>query len=197
LKYDPSKKQSRGVERTQRAFTMAMFDSLAEKPFDKITVNAICQKADYPRATFYNYFDDKFDLLNCCWYKLGQEIHLDVNNTELDRSAIMEVFAQTYKLFYNYQPLLLNIIKNNPLDGQLVTHFIHHFTKVIGKSIETSLDTSEINTPAELVARHCSSTVLEVLEWIFLGQNKTTLEEAEGYLEELLTGPVRLKNDGK
>jgi len=197
LKYDPSKKQSRGVERTQRAFTMAMFDSLAEKPFDKITVNAVCQKADYPRATFYNYFDDKFDLLNCCWYKLGQEIHLDVNNTELDRSAIMEVFAQTYKLFYNYQPLLLNIIKNNPLDGQLVTHFIHHFTKVIGKSIETSLDTSEINTPAELVARHCSSTVLEVLEWIFLGQNKTTLEEAEGYLEELLTGPVRLKNDGK
>ena len=197
MKYDPSKKQSRGVERTQRAFTMAMFDSLAEKPFDKITVNAVCQKADYPRATFYNYFDDKFDLLNCCWYKLGQEIHLDVNNTELDRSAIMEVFAQTYKLFYNYQPLLLNIIKNNPLDGQLVTHFIHHFTKVIGKSIETSLDTSEINTPAELVARHCSSTVLEVLEWIFLGQNKTTLEEAEGYLEELLTGPVRLKNDGK
>jgi len=197
LKYDPSKKQSRGVERTQRAFTMAMFDSLAEKPFDKITVNAVCQKADYPRATFYNYFDDKFDLLNCCWYKLGQEIHLDANNTELDRSAIMEVFAQTYKLFYNYQPLLLNIIKNNPLDGQLVTHFIHHFTKVIGKSIETSLDTSEINTPAELVARHCSSTVLEVLEWIFLGQNKTTLEEAEGYLEELLTGPVRLKNDGK
>jgi len=197
LKYDPNKKQPRGIERTQKAFSVAMLDSLAEKPFDKITVNAICERADYPRATFYNYFDDKFDLLNCCWYKLGQEVHLDVNNNQISESTLKEVFGQTYELFDEYRPLLLNIVKNNPLDGQLVTHFIHHFTRVIGTSIEANLDTDSNKTPVELVARHCSSTVLEVLEWVFLGQHKTTLEEAEGYLDELLMGPIHLKSDGK
>ncbi len=195
MRYDPNKKQPRGIERTLRAFETAMFDSLAEKPFDKITVNALCQKADYPRATFYNYFDDKFDLLNCCWYKLGNDIHLDPNNLQLNKSVILEVFAQAYELFDENKPLLMDIIKNNPIDGQLVTNFIHHFTKIIGASIKANLNTNEINTPPELVARHCSSTVLEVLEWIYLGQHKTTLEEAESYLTELLTGTIHFEND--
>ena len=193
MKYDPNKKQSRGIERTERAFVAAMFDSLSKKPFDKITVNALCEKADYPRATFYNYFDDKFDLLNCCWSKLGQDIDLDVETNQLDKSIIMSTFAKAYELFNSNQPLILDIVKNNPMDGQLVTHFIHHFTRVIGKSIERNLNTKTIKTPPELVAKHCSSTVLEVLEWIFLGQHQTTLEEAEEYLIELLTGAVHLE----
>ena len=43
----------------------------------EITVGELCKCANYPRATFYNYFDDKFDLLNYCWIGLTQEIHLE------------------------------------------------------------------------------------------------------------------------
>lgn len=194
MKYDPSIKQPRGIERTLKAFAEAMFDSLAEKPFDKITVNALCEKADYPRATFYNYFEDKFDLLNFCWFKLGQDIHLNTKVIQLDKSTIQDVFAQAYNLFASKQPLLLSIIENNPLDSQLVNHFIQHFTHVVETSIKLNLDTKDLLTPPELVAQHCSSTVLEILEWIFLGQHKVSLEQAEGYLTELLMGPIHINN---
>lgn len=192
MKYDPNKKQTRGVERTLKAFAEAMFDSLAEKPFDKITVNALCETADYPRATFYNYFDDKFDLLEFCWFKLGQAIHLDENLAKLDRISIQDTFAQVYNLFAENQPLLLNIVKNNPLDSQLVNHFLGHFTNVISDNIETNLDPKSTNIPMDLLAKHASSTVLEILEWIFLGQHQVSLEKAETYLEELLTGPIHI-----
>jgi Transcriptional regulator len=139
LKYDPNVKQSRGIERTQRAFATAMFDSLAQKPFDKITVNGLCQKADYPRATFYNYFDDKFDLLNFCWFKLGQDTHLDVSDTQKGKLTIKETFAQIYKLFKDQQSLLLSIIENNPIDSPLVNHFVRHFTDVIYASVKKML----------------------------------------------------------
>jgi len=195
LKYNPNQKQSRGIQRTQRAFAAAMFKSLAEKPFDKITVNALCQRADYPRATFYNYFDDKFDLLNFCWFKIAQDIHLNVNDVHLNRATIKEAFAQIYKLFNSYQSLLLSIIENNPIDSPLVNHFIRYFTQIIYTSIKSNLNLKAIQTPTELVAQHCSSTILEVLKWIYLGQHKVSLEEAENYLSELLSGPIYLEDN--
>lgn len=193
LKYDPNVKQSRGIERTQRAFATAMFDSLAQKPFDKITVNGLCQKADYPRATFYNYFDDKFDLLNFCWFKLGQDTHLDVSDTQKGKLTIKETFAQIYKLFKDQQSLLLSIIENNPIDSPLVNHFVRHFTDVIYASVKKNVDAQNTHTPSELVAQHCSTTIIEILRWIYLGQHKVTLDEAETYLTELLSGPIHLQ----
>ncbi|TGD21005.1 TetR family transcriptional regulator [Companilactobacillus suantsaicola] len=192
MKYDPNKKQSRGIERTQRAFAAAMFNSLAEKPFDKITVNALCKRADYPRATFYNYFDDKFDLLDFCWYKIAQDINIEIPNPNIDKSTIIQNFAQIYKLFDQYHILFQNIIDNNPIDSQLVNHFIHYFTEVIYESIKCNLNLKAIKAPAELVAQHCSTTIIEVLKWIFLGKHDVSLEDAEEYLNELLSGPVQV-----
>jgi hypothetical protein len=43
------------------------------------------------------------------------------------------------------------------------------------------------------VAQHCSTTIIEILRWIYLGQHKVTLDEAETYLTELLSGPINLQ----
>ena len=74
MKYDLSQKLSRGAVRTINAFTGSMFSLLSEKSFESVSVNEICLQSGYPRATFYNYFDDKYDLLTCCWIKLAQAI---------------------------------------------------------------------------------------------------------------------------
>ncbi|ETJ34337.1 hypothetical protein Q604_UNBC11238G0001, partial [human gut metagenome] len=38
------------------------------------TINELCEKANYPRATFYNYFDDINDLLNYCWPRIARAV---------------------------------------------------------------------------------------------------------------------------
>lgn len=53
MKYDLAKPATRGARRTLEAFRRAMLDALREQPFESVTVNALCERADYPRATFY------------------------------------------------------------------------------------------------------------------------------------------------
>ncbi|WP_225047178.1 TetR/AcrR family transcriptional regulator [Lacticaseibacillus kribbianus] len=197
MKYDPTHKQPRGIVRTQRAFSDAMFGLLAQKPFEKITVNELCQLADYPRATFYNYFDDKYDLIGYCWYCLSKEIHLTDLQEHPQEGALLELFAQTYRVFAAHQPLLLAIVAQNPLDSQLVANFLHHFAGVVEDLIVTRLRLQDTVTPVALVAKHYSNTVLLILEWIFLDQHEATLAEAEDYLKDLLTPPAQhaISND--
>lgn len=52
------------IKRTRKLLSTALFDIMTEKDFSKISVNEICDKAMVHRATFYNHFKDKADLLN-------------------------------------------------------------------------------------------------------------------------------------
>ena len=58
MKYNTNKKMTRGAKRTLNDFMCTMFTMLSEKNFEEITVGELCKCANYPRATFYNYFDD-------------------------------------------------------------------------------------------------------------------------------------------
>lgn len=91
MKYDIRKKTTKGAERTLSAFSNTMFGLLSTNPFEEITVNELCRQSNYPRATFYNYFDDKYDLLNYCWYTIGSQLHLK-EYAELDPEESLYIF---------------------------------------------------------------------------------------------------------
>lgn len=56
-------KEDKRVRRTKRQMKEALVDLLREKEFDKVTVKDIIEKADYNRTTFYNHYQDKYDLV--------------------------------------------------------------------------------------------------------------------------------------
>ena len=51
------------VRKTKRALGEAFMELLAERPFDEITVNELCDRAKIRRATFYKHYADKLDYL--------------------------------------------------------------------------------------------------------------------------------------
>src|SRR6266516_4327163 len=57
-------KDDRRSRRTRRLVTGAMAELLLEKPLDGITVQAILDRADVGRATFYHHFRDKLDVVH-------------------------------------------------------------------------------------------------------------------------------------
>ena len=63
MKIDKKKRDSTTARRTIHAFFICFSKLLQEEPFEKISVSDICNEAHIPRATFYNYFNDKEDLL--------------------------------------------------------------------------------------------------------------------------------------
>lgn len=64
MKFDPGKRGDTGTVRTLMSLTGALFELLKTEAFESITIQGICSASLIPRSTFYNYFSDKYDLLD-------------------------------------------------------------------------------------------------------------------------------------
>lgn len=186
MKYDLSKKPTRGAQRTLDAFSTTMFHLLAKKSFEEISVQEICEFSNFPRATFYNYFDDKYDLVNYCWYVLGSQLHLEERLDMNPEETLTIFFDRIYDLFSKKNELLSNILRYNPLNGYLVHNFNTYFKKIMRENFYECLDNKKYNLPVEIIADHYSNTILLLLEWVFLKQQETTQEQIQQYLDYLL-----------
>ena len=72
------------MNRTVRDFERALEVLVTEKPFEKLTIDQICEEALLHRSSFYRYFHDKYDLLEqtinarlkALWQKASDEDEL-------------------------------------------------------------------------------------------------------------------------
>lgn len=186
MKYDLTKKPTRGAQRTLESFSNTMFELLSEEPFEKISVNKICDISNFPRATFYNYFDDKFDLVDYCWYVIAQDIEVDKVTKVKSNQSLIVYFDRLYDVFKSNQHLLDNILQYNDFSGQLVNSFINYFKDKMQEILSKTIDYSKTGLPVELIADHCSETVILVLKWIFLKHHDANKQIAHEYLQKLL-----------
>lgn len=188
MKYDLTKKPTRSSVRTLKAFTQAMFSLCAEKPFDAISVSELCDRAGYPRATFYNYFDDKYDLLEYCWHTLAQEVRFD-DFRDMDSHEVSFVFFDRMCNLLDDRKkngLLEGIIRMNPKSSYFMFSFSRFVEARAMEVVQESVcEVSHIVNGA-LLARHCSNTLVMMLEWLYMDESKHTREEAFDALKAFL-----------
>ena len=187
MKIDLTKHLTLGAKRTLKAFRIAMFELLSEKEFDKITVNDICERSEYPRATFYNYFDDKLDLLEYLWSHIAKNILNQLPNDEKNDDNFIKIFNLLLKFFHDNPALLANINKNGGANSHL-WHNLSGYLKHEANQLlyNTCSNSKDQNVPVELLARFYSDLIIGLLEWCLF--EKTTIDEktADNYLINLL-----------
>ena len=194
MKYDLAKPATRSARRTLEAFRRALLDALAEQPFESVTVNALCERADYPRATFYNYFDDKYDLLGYLWRCLAEEAGVDEATQVPPEDTLRVYFNRLYDIAEANEDAIRAFARLNQPEGYLLSSFRIQLGRVVRAFFDrcTAEQQAEHHpVPAELVTEQTANTVLLVLEWRFLRGNSCTREEALGYLEYLLGSLAR------
>lgn len=59
---------------TKVLLAQALFDLLSKKPFQKISVNDLCDLCGIHRSTFYRHFEDKYQLLRFCFNAVSNEM---------------------------------------------------------------------------------------------------------------------------
>lgn len=186
MKYDLNKKPTRGAQRTLKAFSSTMFTVLSKKSFEEVTVNEICEITNFPRATFYNYFDDKYDLVNYCWYVLTSQLHLEDHQQIPTDQVIIELFDRIYFLFKEKEELLNNILLHNHNDSSLMNSFGVYMKCSMDKIFSECINFNDQKIPVELISNHFSNTILLILESIFVKKNSISQKEAHLYLKYLL-----------
>lgn len=186
MKYDLTKEPTKGAKRTLGDFKDRMFLLLSREKFEEITVNEICEGANYPRATFYNYFDDKYDLLNYCWYWLTKQIQLD-EYQHIEQSEMLYVFFdRIFDFTEKNKEIIHSVLVNNSEVGYMFSSF-RNFMNMQVRSIFNNCQVAiEYPIPREIVADHYSNTLLLVWQWCNWKDHSCSKTKAHKYLQYLI-----------
>lgn len=186
LKYDLNKKRTPTAQRILDTFSGALLELLQEKSFDRVTVNELCIKTGIPRATYYNYFDDKYDLLDYCWLLISEAIGIG-DNAGTAQLPLNQYFDRLYDFLDHYRQRISAVVEHNPIDGTLIASFTAYLKAKAQDILGESLSGIDTNVPLALLADYYGNTVLLILEWIFFNGHALSKQEAHQYMTALLT----------
>ena len=100
---------------TRKVICDCFLELLNDEPIQKITVKAICDKADINRSTFYRYYKDAYDLMD----QIVEELWADFKSQVTDKAfpdtytALLAMFTAVKKGRMSYITLLS---KNTGID---------------------------------------------------------------------------------
>lgn len=189
MKYDLSKKPNRGVCNTLNIFYTTMMNLLQQKPFEKITVNEVCREANFPRATFYNYFDDKYDLLEYCWSVLSEQFQVENLNKPND-ITVDTVLDRIYDYLTVEGENISRIMVYNKEDGYMQTSLFNYIKRSVFEMCKATEQRVTFAIPKTLVAEHYSNTLMLIFKWWFMEGHPLTRAEVHNLLDRLLYGKL-------
>ena len=187
MKYDLSKPLTRGAKRTLDALSGAMFLLLSQKAFEEITVGELCEQAQYPRATFYNYFDDKYDLLNYCWLSLAEKIGLSEYHHAPENEMLYLFFDRICAFTKQNSEHISRVLSHNPEIGYMFSSFRSFLNTQMRRIFKDCPDALHKDIPNELLADHYSNTLFLVWQWSAVKNRSCGKEQAIKYLQRLLS----------
>lgn len=153
------------MEKTKTYLANALLELLKTKSFEKIKVTEICDKALIHKTTFYNHFEDKYELLN---YILLQ-IHHDITSSIKFNNSLIDYYLAVAKYYIKYiktNPKLFKSIINSDNNTGVIL-----FQKLYIKDIEEKINKMNIQeVPSKYAAHFYVSAVLAIIsEWFING----------------------------
>lgn len=185
MKLDKIDKSRSFSKRLLQDFTNAMFALLQKKKLESITVGELCDLTNYPRSTFYNYFEDIYALMDYCWQMTYDKMQLNDGDDIVHDKQTLILFDKTYDYMEKYRSLIEKLIKHNPKDGAMMYSLNRFIQNTIFQMITECPLSYKYPMPYDMIALHYSNTVQMLLSACFLDKT-ITKEQATAYLDFLL-----------
>lgn len=174
----------RRTEKTRRIIMDTFMALLAEKGFEKITINDIAERANINRGTVYLHYVDKFDLLEKCIENYVERLLQHCENDsekKLNVNSFQKVFEYMEENFSIYK-LLLSSEGLGFFRGRLYEIIAQTVTEVVGKKSDKDELKNGVTT------HFLTSGFIGVLEWWILNSMPCSVQEVTQQLLFLL-GP--------
>ena len=180
------KKESLNSKRTLKSLSNALLNLLKKKSFESIRVQELCSDSLISRATFYNYFQDKYDLLNYLWHTLMLKMDpIPSNITEYE--LYLELFLEKCINFLDDNLESVNLIlKHNSLSHYLISSFRIYLNDIILSEIKSCPCPCELTIPEEMASQYYTNAILTILEWKYVYKKSSSKDELIQYLRVLI-----------
>jgi len=173
-----AEKTDKRIYKTRRNLKETLVVLMAERPFDKINISMLCDRACTSRVTFYTYYDDKYDLLEDVFEDMNRsavehfqtlQTHSDPNDFSLCLQNLLDaIFASEKEIFHSPEYLL-----SNP---DMLLFYYRFLTQ--------NLEKFEITFPEQMKTRYpirSLNAFLAVGLWSFLHADGTAQAPAEAH----------------
>ena len=95
------KKEDLRIRKTKASLYKSLLQLMEDTPFEEIKVNRICQLSMINRSTFYDHFNDKYELLSSFIQDLKNELVIHLNHAK-STSSIKEYYLELIRLLFDY-----------------------------------------------------------------------------------------------
>lgn len=184
----------RRQKRSHDSIVTAFSQLLAQKSFNKITVQDIIDAANVGRTTFYAHFETKDDLLR----ELCQEIFDHVISSSLSEEIPNDHFPLEIvsHILFHLADNQKNII--GLLSGESSELFLGYFKEYLNQLVSSWIPKGKClqpaNVPQDFVINHISGSFVNMVRWWVKGGLKQTPDELASYfyavVSPLLTADV-------
>lgn len=188
MKYDLTKKLTIGASRTLYSLQQSLLSLLSEKSFEEIAVGELCEKAMLPRATFYNYFDDKYDLLEYCMMAVRRPVGQRLPGHRELRGADDKLMENCFDFLDRSIETVGAILKNNPPNLYFINQIRFYLLSNMSAAFKSNPDSHRFKVPQEMAANLYSQVILIILEWKYLDKKECSKEQAKEYLKQMVSG---------
>lgn len=182
-----NRKADRRVQRTQRLLEQALLALIKEKPFESISVQEIIDRANVGRATFYEHYDNKEDLLQSGFD--GLEARLKERQSEaLARGSNLDerLFAFSHELLahaHEHRDVFPAMVGKR--GGAVIQHVLRKLLVQLVREDVKSTAPREGAVPSEAIVQFLANGLFGLLVWWLNGRMRLSVEEVNAISRQL------------
>lgn len=173
----------RRSRRTRLAIYHALQSLMAEKNYERITVQEIIRRADIGRSTFYHHFQTRDEVLRA----LCADIFTHVFEPEASpirdaapapSATLRDKLIHTLSHLSDRELHLSSLLRS---DEEGI--FLHYFRKYAASILRSYIRAESSGIPEELLLTSCASSLADMLRWWLSGHEEySACEIADFYL---------------
>ncbi|MDQ0195291.1 TetR/AcrR family transcriptional regulator [Paenibacillus wynnii] len=174
----------RRIKKSQDAIMNALISLMAEKEFEKITINEIADCANVNRGTVYFHYMDKYHILDCCieshLEQLGEGCFPVEGTVAIDSKTSL---LRTFQLMEKNADLYTTLLTNKGLPA-----FRNRLQEIMIEGIHKQIVDNNINLKVhkDILAQFLTSATVGVIEWWIIGSMPYSAEDITEQLWTLL-----------
>ena len=180
MKKENERRVTAPTRKNYDALTKALTSLMSERNYGDISVVEICEKAKVQRVTFYNYFEDKDDLLRFCVKELmgafSERVKIEKAVTDADIDKLTRL---TICFIEKNRSIVENLFNEKDGKGVFIIQRI-----ISGYFSDKAAADDAVPIPAGLYGEYCSASIVFAIKW--------WLDEGKNYTEEQMVSYVKL-----
>ncbi len=158
------KKEDLRILKTKASLYRGLMNLMKKKAFEEIKISEICSESLINRSTFYDHFNDKYELIESLMNDMRQELIQKLEKS-IKTDNIKEYYIELMKILLNHIKTNINIysavvkINRNSIAKDMMTEVI---ISSATKEIDSNYN-NESNIPTKVIVLYYASGITNII----------------------------------